>query len=78
MATSPSAQPDDAEMVPDVLHQLKQMTEDDPAFAEALRRIDTTEQAAELIHQHGLEITSEALWRHRGKLMEGGRPTWPG
>jgi hypothetical protein len=78
MATSPSAQPEDAEMEPDVLHQLKQMTEDDPAFAEALRRIDTTEQAAELIHQHGLEVTPEALWRHRGKLMEGGRPTWPG
>ncbi len=64
-------------MEPDVLHQLKQMTEDDPAFAEALRRIDTTEQAAELIHQHGLEVTPEALWRHRGKLMEVGRPTWP-
>jgi len=65
-------------MAPDVLHQLKQMTEDDPAFAEALRHIDTTEQAAKLIHQHGLDITPEALWRQRGKLLEGGHPTWPG
>lgn len=78
MATSPSPTPMDAEMASDVLHQLKQMIESDPAFAEALRHIDTTEQAAELIHQHGLEVSAEALWRHRGRLVEGGRPTWPG
>ncbi|MEB3257228.1 MAG: hypothetical protein VKN83_02800 [Cyanobacteriota bacterium] len=33
---------------------------------------------AELIHQRGLEMTPEALWRQRGTLMEGGRPTWRG
>jgi hypothetical protein len=78
MATSPSSHPQDAEIAPDVLHQLKQMIENDPAFADALRRIETTEQAAELIHQRGLEVTPEALWRHRGTLVEGGRPTWRG
>jgi len=78
MAPSPLTHPQDAEMPADVLRQLKQMIESDAAFAEALRHIDTTEQAAELIHQHGLEVSAEALWRHRGTLVEGGRPTWRG
>lgn len=76
MSSSNHAQ--DVEIASDVLHQLKQLTQRDPAFAEALRRIETTEQAADLIHQHGLDVTPEALWRHRGTLVEGGRPTWRG
>jgi hypothetical protein len=78
MATSPASHPQDAEMARDVLHQLKQIIENDPAFADDLRRIETTELAAELIHQHGLEVPPEALWCHRGTLVEGGRPTWCG
>jgi hypothetical protein len=54
MATSQLPHPEDAAMPPDDLYLLKQLVHDDPAFAEALRRIDSTEQAAELIHQHGL------------------------
>lgn len=78
MATSHFHDPENSELAADVLHQLKQLLHDDPAFAEALRQIGTTDQAAELVHQHGLEISAEALWRHRGKLVEGGRPTWRG
>lgn len=78
MAMSPSTHPQDAELAADVLNQLKKLIESDSAFAEALQRIETTEQAAELIHQQGLEVTPEALWRHRGTLVEGGRPTWRG
>ncbi len=78
MATCHAPDPDGAEIPSDVLHQLKQLTRSDPAFAEALRRIGTTEEAAELIHQHGLELTPEALWRNRGSLMDGGSPTWRG
>ncbi|MFN5219314.1 MAG: Nif11-like leader peptide family natural product precursor [Cyanobacteriota bacterium] len=78
MATDSSTHPEDAEMASDVLHHLKQLIQSDPAFAQALRHIETTEQAAELIHQHGLEITPETLWRHRGTLVEGGLPTWRG
>jgi len=72
--------PDQDEAAPaaDVLHQLKQLLADDPQFAESLRQIESTDQAAELIHQHGLKLTPEALWRHRGTLMQGGRPTWRG
>lgn len=78
MATCHLPRPEGAAMAPDVLHQLKQVIRSDPSFAEALRRMETTEQAAGLIHQHGLEVTPEALWRHRGTLVDGGRPTWRG
>jgi hypothetical protein len=65
-------------MASDVLHELKQLVLSDPQFAAALRSADTTEQAAELVRRHGLKVTPEALWRHRGMLVEGGRPTWRG
>jgi hypothetical protein len=78
MATYPSSPSRDAERAADALHQLKHLIHSDPSFAEALRRIETTDQAAKLIHQHGLEITPEVLWRHRGTLVDGGRPTWRG
>ena len=78
MATCHIPNPEGAAMASDVLHQLKQRIHDDPSFAEALRGIETTEQAAVLIHQHGLEVTPETLWRHRGTLVDGGRPTWRG
>lgn len=78
MATSQIHDPEGSEIAPDLLQKLKQLLHDDPAFAEALRQIGTTEQAAELVHQHGLEISAEALWRLRGTLLEGGRPTWRG
>ena len=78
MATSESSDHENAMTASQVLHELKQLIQDDPSFADALRRIETTEQAAELIRQHGLHVTPEALWRHRGTLVEGGRPTWRG
>ncbi|MEB3165066.1 MAG: Nif11-like leader peptide family natural product precursor [Cyanobacteriota bacterium] len=78
MATCHVPTPKGAPMASDPLHQLKQRIRTDPSFAEALRQMETTEQAVELIHQHGLEVTPEALWRHRGTLVEGGRPTWRG
>lgn len=78
MATCPIPEPEDGPMAADVLHQLRQRLRDDPGFAEALRRIETTEEAAALIHQHGLDMTPESLWRQRGTLVEGGRPTWRG
>lgn len=62
----------------DALHALKQLIGRDPQFAAALRSSETTEQAAELARLHGLNVTPEALWRHRGTLVEGGRPTWRG
>ena len=54
------------------------MLRDDPVFAEALRFTESTEEAARLICEHGLDVTPEALWRNRGTLESGGRPTWRG
>jgi hypothetical protein len=51
---------------------------EDPVFAEALRCTDTTEEAAQLACHHGVAVTQEALWRNRGTLVRGGRPTWRG
>jgi 3-deoxy-D-manno-octulosonic-acid transferase len=78
MATSQSPHPEDTRMASDVLDQLKQLIQRDPTLADELRHIETTEQAAELIRQHGLQVTAAALWRHRGTLVQGGRPTWRG
>lgn len=60
------------------LFHLRQMLRDDLVFAEALRFTESTEEAARLICEHGLDVTPEALWRNRGTLESGGRPTWRG
>ena len=31
-----------------------------------------------LAAEHGVEVSPEALWRHRGTLVSGGLPTWRG
>lgn len=62
----------------DELFHLKQLLLDDPAFADALRSTDTTAEAVDLICGHGIDVTPEALWRNRGTLVRGGRPTWRG
>ena len=60
------------------LHQLKVLLRVDPAFAQALRATASTAAAAQLVADHGVRLTPEALWRHRGTLVSGGLPTWRG
>ena len=60
------------------LHQLKELLKGDPAFAQALRATKSTEAAAQLASKHGVQVSPEALWRHRGTLISGGMPTWRG
>ena len=60
------------------LHQLKKMVQQDPAFAKSLQSMASTEDAAKLVAEHGVTVTPEALWRHRGTLISGGLPTWRG
>lgn len=60
------------------LHQLKELLKGDPAFAQALRATESTEAAAQLASEHGVQVSPEALWRHRGTLISGGMPTWRG
>ena len=60
------------------LQQLKELLQQDQAFAEALCATASTEAAAKLAAEHGIALTPEALWRHRGTLVSGGLPTWRG
>jgi hypothetical protein len=60
------------------LHQLKDLLQGDPSFAQALRASGSTEAAAQLAAEHGVQVSPEALWRHRGTLISGGLPTWRG
>jgi hypothetical protein len=60
------------------LHQLKELLLSDATFAQALRATASTEAAAQLAAEHGLQVSPEALWRHRGTLASGGLPTWRG
>lgn len=60
------------------LHQLKELLQADRAFAQALSTTASTEAAARLAAEHGIQVSPEALWRHRGTLVSGGLPTWRG
>jgi hypothetical protein len=60
------------------LHQLKELLLSDPIFAQALRATASTEDATKLAAEHGVQVSPEALWRHRGTLVSGGLPTWRG
>ena len=68
----------DQEASVDGLHRVKFMAESNPIFAKALRNTSTTEAAARLALAHGIAVSPEALWRHRGTLTEAGLPTWRG
>lgn len=36
------------------------------------------QEAAELAAAQGVTVTPNALWRNRGRLLDGGLPTWRG
>lgn len=78
MATINTSAPNAENPAVDPLHQLKDLLQSDPSFAEALRSTDSTEAAARLVAERGVLVTPEALWRHRGTLANGGLPTWRG
>jgi hypothetical protein len=52
--------------------------QDDSALREAVQAAASTEAAAQLAAEHGVQVSPEALWRHRGTLASGGLPTWRG
>lgn len=62
----------------DTLHRMRELVLQDPGFAAALADTASPQEAADLAARHGLMITPEALWRNRGRLMLGGKPTWRG
>ena len=46
---------------------------DQPEFANVLRSSSSTEEVRLALLKHGIKISNEALWRHRGMLMKDGQ-----
>ncbi|MCP9915543.1 hypothetical protein AAF143_13780 [Cyanobium sp. ATX-6F1] len=79
VSTSASATAEHAFTNPqDALHRIRELAHSNRDFANSLRHSHSTEEAAELAGAHGISIKPEVLWRHRGTLLSGGLPTWPG
>jgi hypothetical protein len=78
MATCKLPAPEAAHPSAAALQQLKALLQSDPVFSQALRATASTEDGARLAAEHGVPVTQEALWRHRGTLVKGGMPTWRG
>ena len=57
---------------------IQQLLITQPEFGALLRTLRSTEEARLALLEHGIEISNEALWRHRGLLMKDGQPTWRG
>jgi hypothetical protein len=64
----------------DQLKSLLARMQDDSALREPVQPAATasTEAAAQLVAEHGVQVSPEPLWRHRGTLASGGLPTWRG
>jgi hypothetical protein len=72
------AHPEHAAAVNAALDAIHQLIDAQPEFADFLRLTTSTEDVRQALHNHGIEITNEALWRHRGSLLKDGQPTWRG
>lgn len=55
------------------LHELQNLILRNEDFAIVMRRSGSTEEAARLAADHGINVTPQSLWRNRGK---NGLPTW--
>lgn len=78
MTTCQSPAPQVSNTSAEALHDLKELLQNDAAFAKAMSVTESTEDAARLAAKHGVHVTQEALWRNRGTLESGGMPTWRG
>jgi hypothetical protein len=72
------AQPEHAEIVRQAIESIQQLVHDQPDVAAVLRSTTSTDGARKVLLDHGIEISTDALWRHRGSLFKGGQPTWRG
>lgn len=73
-----TADPQHAAAVNQALLAIQQLLIMQPEFGDVLRTLRSTEEARLALLEHGIEISNEALWRHRGMLMKDGQPTWRG
>jgi DNA polymerase I-like protein with 3'-5' exonuclease and polymerase domains len=70
--------PDHADAVNEAIKAIQQLLQEQPGLADVLRTASSTEDVRKELHNHGIEISAEALWRHRGALLKDGQPTWRG
>jgi hypothetical protein len=70
--------PEHAEAVNKALHAIRKLLMEQPAFEDVLRAASSTEEVCRELHKLGIEISSDALWRHRGSLLKDGQLTWRG
>ncbi len=70
--------PEHAQAVSRAIQAIQQLALDQPDVADALRAAASTDEARSVLLDHGITISSEALWRHRGSLLREGQPTWRG
>ena len=70
--------PEHADAVNEAVKAIQQLLIEQPGFAQVLRTASSTEDVRNELQKHGIEISSEALWRHRGSLLKDGQPTWRG
>jgi len=70
--------PEHAEAVSQAIRAIQQLALEQPDVADALRAAASTDEARHVLLAHGITISNEALWRHRGSLLKEGQPTWRG
>jgi hypothetical protein len=73
-----TAHPDHADAVNIALQEIQKLLIDQPDFATVFRSASSTEEVRLALLEHGIEISNESLWRHRGTLMKDGQPSWRG
>jgi hypothetical protein len=72
------ADPEHAAAVSEAIHAIRELVQENPDFGDRLRLAGNTDEVHKLLAAKGIEITDEALWRHRGALLGDGTLTWRG
>jgi hypothetical protein len=70
--------PEHAAVVSEAIHAIRELVKDNPDFGDQLRLASSTDKVRKLLAAKGIDITDEALWRHRGALLGDGTLTWRG
>ena len=70
--------PDHAAAVNQAIQAIRELVQASPEFGDQLRLAASTDDVRKLLKDKGIDITDEALWRHRGALLGDGTLTWRG
>jgi hypothetical protein len=72
------ADSDHAAAVNQAIQAIRELVQANPEFGDQLRLAASTDDVHKLLKAKGIDITDEALWRHRGALLGDGTLTWRG